>query len=32
MLVQVEVVSPGDASTLWVARMRPESVQSMLIG
>jgi hypothetical protein len=32
MLVPVEVVSPGDATTLWVARMRPESIQSMMIG
>ena len=32
MLVPVEVISPGDATTLWVARMRPESIQSMMIG
>ncbi|MBI5589543.1 MAG: tRNA 4-thiouridine(8) synthase ThiI [Deltaproteobacteria bacterium] len=31
MQVAVEVVSPGDQATLWVARTRPESLQSMLI-
>jgi tRNA-uridine 2-sulfurtransferase len=30
-LMAVEVVSPGDVSTLWVARTRPEFIQSMLI-
>ncbi len=27
----VEVISSGDVSTLWVARMRPEFIQSMMI-
>lgn len=31
MDVAVEVVSPSDVSTLWVAGMRPEFIQSMMI-
>ena len=31
MEVAVEVVSPGDVSTLWVVGMRPEFIQSMMI-
>ena len=31
MEVAVEVVSPSDVSTLWVAGMRPEFIQSMMI-
>jgi tRNA U34 2-thiouridine synthase MnmA/TrmU len=31
MTVAVEVVSPSDVSTLWVAGMRPEFIQSMMI-
>ncbi len=31
MTVAVEVVSPGDVSTLWIAGMRPEFIQSMMI-
>jgi tRNA U34 2-thiouridine synthase MnmA/TrmU len=29
--VSVEVISPGNVTTLWIARMRPESIQSMMI-
>ena len=31
MDVAVEVVSPSDVSTLWVAGMRPEFIQSVMI-
>ena len=31
MEVAVEVVSPGDVSTLWVAGIRPEFIQTMMI-
>jgi hypothetical protein len=29
--MSVEVISPGNVTTLWIARMRPESIQSMMI-